>query len=265
MKTLYNKRERWAACWTWAHNTLGMDSTQRAEAVHSAVANFLTASMLLTTLYDRLQSYSSDVAARAEAKQESLATAQGVHSSLLTVQSPAVHSEGLPVSPPLWGLCLACARSPQSLALSGGVAWCVLREPSVARSQCRSIWRALIAPAISRSLWACLPGVRSEGPQSLTLCTSRRGLVWRAMRKPSASRTLRVLDVARSLPSHLAARKSRYTTPLVTSLRSMISSHSYKLVEAQAAQAMHYKVEREGVRVDRSATCEVCGDDVKES
>lgn len=34
---LHCLRQQWAACWTWAVVTLGIHSTQRAEAIHSAI------------------------------------------------------------------------------------------------------------------------------------------------------------------------------------------------------------------------------------
>lgn len=37
---LKGKKEKWAACYTWQHRTYGIHSTQRAEAIHSAIATF---------------------------------------------------------------------------------------------------------------------------------------------------------------------------------------------------------------------------------
>ena len=59
------QRKQWAARFTWAFLTLNMHSTQRIEAVHSAVAGFLRASMLLTMLLSKLDAHGEDVANRA--------------------------------------------------------------------------------------------------------------------------------------------------------------------------------------------------------
>jgi hypothetical protein len=58
-------REQWAARWTWRFFTLGIHSTQRIEAVHSAVAGFLRASTLLTALLAALESHGAHVASSA--------------------------------------------------------------------------------------------------------------------------------------------------------------------------------------------------------
>jgi hypothetical protein len=54
-------REQWAYRWTWAFLTMGVHSTQRIEAVHSAVSGFLRASTLLTALREALESYGAHV------------------------------------------------------------------------------------------------------------------------------------------------------------------------------------------------------------
>ena len=51
------KAKLWAARWTWANLTHGIHSTQRAEAVHSAIKRFLTASTMLTELVAQLDTY----------------------------------------------------------------------------------------------------------------------------------------------------------------------------------------------------------------
>ena len=61
-------RERWAYRWTWQNLSMGIHSTQRIEAVHSAIAGFLRASMLLTALVPALDSYGANVAGRAETR-----------------------------------------------------------------------------------------------------------------------------------------------------------------------------------------------------
>jgi hypothetical protein len=50
------KKEQWAACWTWAFCTYGVHSTQRIEALHSAINVWCNKSMLLTELFDELES-----------------------------------------------------------------------------------------------------------------------------------------------------------------------------------------------------------------
>ena len=37
LETLYQRRAQWAACFTWIHTTWGLNSTQRSEAIHSAI------------------------------------------------------------------------------------------------------------------------------------------------------------------------------------------------------------------------------------
>jgi hypothetical protein len=68
LAALKTRAQRWAARYTWTHFKAGCDSTQRIEAVHSAIKRFLTASMLLTDLVQRLDDYGADVAARAETR-----------------------------------------------------------------------------------------------------------------------------------------------------------------------------------------------------
>jgi MULE transposase domain len=54
-------KERWAYRYTWRHRTLGIHSTQRIEAVHSAVDHFLGPNRLLTDLLSELDSYTDMV------------------------------------------------------------------------------------------------------------------------------------------------------------------------------------------------------------
>ena len=56
--TFYAKREQWAARFTWSLTTWGVHSTQRAEAIHSAIKRFLTGSHLLVDLLKELVEYS---------------------------------------------------------------------------------------------------------------------------------------------------------------------------------------------------------------
>ena len=66
LDSLYQRREKWAARWTWQTLTLAIHSTQRGEAVHSALERFCAASMLLTVLLQRLDEYGDSVNVRAE-------------------------------------------------------------------------------------------------------------------------------------------------------------------------------------------------------
>lgn len=77
---------------------MNMQSTQRIEAIHSAVAGFLDASTLLTDLATKLDAYNTDVARRAETRtfkhqQKLEKTAEQCISShqLISVASPATH------------------------------------------------------------------------------------------------------------------------------------------------------------------------------
>ena len=90
LESLYDKREQWAARWTWDHLTLGVDSTQRAEAVHSAVALFLKANMPLTKLYTLLAHYVEDSQNSAEAKSERLLFAQGTSARVTRKTTSAI-------------------------------------------------------------------------------------------------------------------------------------------------------------------------------
>jgi hypothetical protein len=40
LEKLKKRKEQWAACFTWQHVTFGVHSTQRAEAIHSAMTQF---------------------------------------------------------------------------------------------------------------------------------------------------------------------------------------------------------------------------------
>jgi hypothetical protein len=47
------KKEKWAACYTWQHRTFGIHSTQRAEAIHAAIAVFCSkTSTILEIVHD---------------------------------------------------------------------------------------------------------------------------------------------------------------------------------------------------------------------
>jgi hypothetical protein len=58
LKTLGERKEQWVGRWTWAICTYGVRSTQRSEALHAAIKQFLRASGLLTNLLTQLTEYS---------------------------------------------------------------------------------------------------------------------------------------------------------------------------------------------------------------
>jgi hypothetical protein len=57
LERLKGKRERWAACWTWQHTTIGVHSTQRIEGLHKHVKTFLTNKTTLKDLSSHLQDF----------------------------------------------------------------------------------------------------------------------------------------------------------------------------------------------------------------
>ena len=66
LDSLYARRKRWAARWTYGTLTYTMHSTGRGEAVHSALKAFCSASMLLTSLLVKLDTYSEQVSVRSD-------------------------------------------------------------------------------------------------------------------------------------------------------------------------------------------------------
>ena len=67
---LYRKRKKWAAAWTWSFRTWGIHSTQRSEAIHSAVKSRKSlANMVVTKLVQGLVKY--NVEAREKKHMES--------------------------------------------------------------------------------------------------------------------------------------------------------------------------------------------------
>ena len=53
LQTLKDRKRQWAACYTWQHCTRGIHSTQRAEAIHSAIKQFCSkTSMILDMVQD---------------------------------------------------------------------------------------------------------------------------------------------------------------------------------------------------------------------
>lgn len=61
LETLKDKKERWAARYTWQFFTAGVHSTQRAESVHSNIKRFLGATSLLVVLADSLMKHSENI------------------------------------------------------------------------------------------------------------------------------------------------------------------------------------------------------------
>ena len=51
---LFDRREKWAACYTWQHLTYGIHSTQRSEAINSSIAQWCRKTSILTELYNKL-------------------------------------------------------------------------------------------------------------------------------------------------------------------------------------------------------------------
>ncbi len=68
LDSVYQRRKQWAARFTWGTLTLAIHSSQRGEAVHSAIDRFCSASMLLTNLLERLDAYGENVDVRAETR-----------------------------------------------------------------------------------------------------------------------------------------------------------------------------------------------------
>ena len=56
------KKEMWAACYTWQHTTLGVHSTQRAEAINSSVAAFCSKHSNVVDLLKDLEAMALDQA-----------------------------------------------------------------------------------------------------------------------------------------------------------------------------------------------------------
>ena len=66
LAALAEKREQWAACWTYKCLTYGLHSTQRIEAVHSAVQQYCKKSMLVTKLREELDRHAESAGSRSE-------------------------------------------------------------------------------------------------------------------------------------------------------------------------------------------------------
>jgi hypothetical protein len=57
LKQLGARAQKWAARWTYAHRTLDIHSTQRAEAIHSALCHIILASDKLDRLLEKLDDF----------------------------------------------------------------------------------------------------------------------------------------------------------------------------------------------------------------
>lgn len=57
LNNLGEKGHKWAARYTWSSLSMGVDSTQRSEAINAAIKGFLTATTLLTRLIPELDNY----------------------------------------------------------------------------------------------------------------------------------------------------------------------------------------------------------------
>jgi hypothetical protein len=61
LRSLYASRHKWAACFTWSRITWGLNSTQRAEAIHSAIKRRKSlANFSMVTLIEMLVNYNNE-------------------------------------------------------------------------------------------------------------------------------------------------------------------------------------------------------------
>ena len=58
LATLKEKKEQWAARYTWRYATYGCHSTQRIESLHSAIKGHMSKNLLLTELHKHLENWS---------------------------------------------------------------------------------------------------------------------------------------------------------------------------------------------------------------
>lgn len=85
-----DRKEQWAARWTWAHFTAGVHSTQRAESIHAVIKKFLGATTLLTALAEKLVRQRVTIDGNRDlkvAKDALKATTHGMQSHLPAVQA----------------------------------------------------------------------------------------------------------------------------------------------------------------------------------
>jgi hypothetical protein len=64
LKQLGARAPKWAALWTYAHLTLDIHSTQRAEAIHSALCHIILASDKLAKVLEKLADFETHRTAR---------------------------------------------------------------------------------------------------------------------------------------------------------------------------------------------------------
>lgn len=64
LEALGERHEQWAARWTWQHMTLDIHSTQRAEAIHSALQHIISTSDKLNKLHLKCEYFEQDRAFR---------------------------------------------------------------------------------------------------------------------------------------------------------------------------------------------------------
>ena len=66
LQFLYERRQKWAACYTWGTLTLTIHSSQRAEGLHSGIERWRKPNMLLTELLAHLDSFGAGINLRAD-------------------------------------------------------------------------------------------------------------------------------------------------------------------------------------------------------
>ena len=76
LATLGDRAEKWAYRHTWQYLTLDVHSTQRAEAIHSALATIIANSDKLNRLLDKLTSFQHNSDLVKHRKQERIALVQ---------------------------------------------------------------------------------------------------------------------------------------------------------------------------------------------
>ena len=140
---LYQKRERWAARYTWRTLTLAMHSSQRSKSVHSAIDRFCSASMLLVDLLQRLDEYGANVDVRADTR-DALRCMRLLRREGRQSVPPIISSAARIVSP--WAVLQLEAQWYQSLH------YVVRRLPDVAEGGARFIVSRIASAAASSAL-----------------------------------------------------------------------------------------------------------------
>lgn len=91
LANLGKRAQKWAARWTWQQLTLGIHSTQRAEAMHSAFSHIIRNSDNLATLFEKLGRFEDNQAVVKQMKNERIAL---VHvSARATAAARALHPQ----------------------------------------------------------------------------------------------------------------------------------------------------------------------------